>query len=642
MSRIFTAYANIPSKKDLKVFFSEQKQLLSETYKETFQYVAEFLFATLHRAEKFVPRRMARKKPVRKIKYLGIIFINILSLVACQPSLWGAPPSPPTISLSTPTLPATATATLAIQIPTIAPTITPLPPTAVPTPVVLNAAQIWASPAVPALLREKLEVWGFQVLSSDQSSPSLYIDIAQPLAGANHVSTWTYVLVAPFPTLIDNVTAQELLSVWEGRSFGPFAGTPLLMEEATLATFTALWGTPAEGAVQVIPAGQLLDSAWNQMPSWAIIPFEQIEPKWKVLMVDGQSPIQKSFDPIIYPLVAQYRLMCVDVCQLPTGFELSFRNYEREKLATVILTGVTALARATAAKMDVKGITYPGEIIRDLLREADITHINNEVPFYAGCPKPDPNQQKEVFCSAPRYIKLLTDIGTDVIELSGDHFADYREGAMYETLKIYEDYNLPYYGGGYNIEDGRKPLTMEVNGNKIMFIGCNYKSIYASARENIPGSVECDFDYMTEQIRYYRSQGYLPISTFQYHEFDSPEARPQQMIDFRRMAEAGAVIVSGSQAHVPQVMEFYNGAFIHYGLGNLFFDQMNNSGGAKFTQREFLDRHVFYDGKYLGVELITAYLTDFSRPRYMTQVERDRFLTEIFTVGGWKFPQVGQ
>ena len=85
-----------------------------------------------------------------------------------------------------------------------------------------------------------------------------------------------------------------------------------------------------------------------------------------------------------------------------------------------------------------------------------------------------------MFCSAPRYMELITDMGTDVMELSGDHFADYQAVAMYETLDIYKKNNLPYYGGGYNVEDGRKPLLMEVNGNKIMFIGCNYKTIYAS------------------------------------------------------------------------------------------------------------------------------------------------------------------
>ncbi len=568
-----------------------------------------------------------------KITRFGFLSISILSLVACQPTLWGAPPPPPTF--------AAPTSSATFQIPTLAATITPVPPTAAPTPIVLNAAQVSTSPATPLLLGEKFKSWGFQVLAASQPSSNLYLDVVQTSVGARHVSNWTYALVAPFPTLIDNVTTQELLAVWSGASFGPFTGIPILMEESTLVTFTALWGAPAQGAVRVVEADKLLDTAWSEMPAWAIISFEQIEPKWKVLMIDDQSPIQKGFDPIIYPLSVSYRLMCVDQCQLPGGLDFSFQNRDPNKLTTVIMTGVTAMVRATAKTMDAKGILYPGEVIRDMMREADITHINNEVPFYGGCPNPDPKQQRQIFCSAPRYIELITDMGTDVVELSGDHFADYKSIAMYETLEIYKKYNLLYYGGGYNVEDGRKPLLMEVNGNKIMFIGCNFKTVYASATDTVPGAVPCDFDYMTEQIEYYRSQGYMPISTYQYHEFYSPEARPQQMVDFRRMAEAGAVIVSGSQAHVPQVMEFYNGSFIHYGLGNLFFDQISEKG-PHLTEREFIDRHVFYDGRYLGVELITTWLTDFARPRYMTEAERVKFLTEYFAKSGWEFLQAGQ
>ncbi len=606
-------------KKPREILFDwlEDRFLPALAHKMTFLYVPKLKKRT-HKATRFVS-----------------LFIGILSLGACQPSLWGAPPPPPTLAMST-AVPYAATATVAI--PTLAPTITPMPPTAVPTPVVLNAAQVWASPATPKILRDKFQSWGFQILAADPSSANLYIDVAQTSAGAMHVSTWTYALVAPFPTVVDDVASQELLSAWNGQNFGPFVAIPLLMDQITFESFVKMWGPPAEGAVQIVPADQILDTAWGQMPSWAIIPFEQIEPHWKVLTIDGQSPIQKKFDPIIYPLTVNYRLMCVDQCQIPGGMDFSFQNRDPNKLATVIMTGVTAMVRATAKTMNTKGITYPGEEIRGLLREADITHINNEVPFFSGCPAPDPNQVGMVFCSEPRYMELLTDVGMDVVELSGDHFADYKADAMYETLDIYRKHNIQYYGGGYNVEDGRKPLLLEVNGNKIMFIACNYKTIYASATDTVPGAVPCDFDYMTEQIRYYRSQGFLPISSFQYHEFDSPEARPQQKIDFRRMADAGALIVSGSQAHVPQVMEFYNGGFIHYGLGNLFFDQISKRG-PRLTENEFIDRHVFYDGRYLGVELLTFKLVDYARPHVMTSAQREKLLTMYFKASGWDFPQ---
>jgi len=92
--------------------------------------------------------------------------------------------------------------------------------------------------------------------------------------------------------------------------------------------------------------------------------------------------------------------------------------------------------------------------------------------------------------------------------------------------------------------------------------------------------------------------------------------------------------VDGSQAHVPQAMEFYDKAFVHYGLGNLFFDQMNGA-----SRREFLDRHVFYGGRYISTELITTMLEDYARPRLMTPAERKAFLETMFEVSGWKEEQ---
>lgn len=121
--------------------------------------------------------------------------------------------------------------------------------------------------------------------------------------------------------------------------------------------------------------------------------------------------------------------------------------------------------------------------------------------------------------------------------------------------------------------------------------------------------------------------------TLQHSEVYQSPPSDTQVRDFRRLAQAGAVIVSGSQAHFPQAMEFYEGAFIHYGLGNLFFDQMDIP--VQGTRREFLDRHVFYKGKHINTQLYTAMLEDYARPRPMTAEERVEFLRAIFDAGGW-------
>jgi poly-gamma-glutamate synthesis protein (capsule biosynthesis protein) len=53
------------------------------------------------------------------------------------------------------------------------------------------------------------------------------------------------------------------------------------------------------------------------------------------------------------------------------------------------------------------------------------------------------------------------------------------------------------------------------------------------------------------------------------------------------------------------------------------------------TRNLFIDRHVFYDGRYISTELLTYRLEDYSRPRPMTEDERRLFLEQIFSAAGW-------
>ena len=489
---------------------------------------------------------------------------------------------------------------------------------------------VFLGDSVPSALRT--QVGGLNVRLGVSRFP-----VRQP--GSDEIQIqWVYALVAPFPTVKDGVTLDELKLAWtEGAAPAPFDGIPLLMEESTLAAFTALWGEPAAGSVRTVPADQLLDTAWSEIPSWGIIPFESLAPKWKVLTVDGQSPIRKQFNISNYPLVVHFTL------QSPSSFRLSTSglppsNYDPSKLTTVVLTGVTALVRATAFTMELKGTTYPGEKIRDLMHEADLAHVSNEIPFFTGCTFPKPDAGALVFCSDPKYIDLLTDIGTDVVELTGNHFADRGAAGMLETIAIYKKKGLPYFGGGVDLQDSLKPALFEVNSNKIAFIGCNKPDVgrFPTATDFHPGAAPCDFLYLTRKINQLKAEGYIVISTFQWNESYDARPSPQQMDDFRLMADSGASIVSGSQAHYAQMMEFYGDAFIHYGLGNLFFDQMGDQDWMPpGIRREFLDRYVIYAGRFISAELITALLEDYSRPRIMTEAERVGFLQQYFYYSGW-------
>jgi hypothetical protein len=499
---------------------------------------------------------------------------------------------------------------------------------------------LWNPPYIPQELSESFVLPPDIRLAETSEDAQVRFEIG----GDTPLATWIYALVAPFYTISDGIASQDLISAWKGESSGVTPGFPILVNEHTLVVFTEIWGEPSQGSVQVIPSDELADIAWNQRKSWAIVPFEELEPRWKVMEVDGISPLRKEFNPEGYTLAVSFSLegethLIEELMEMNEDESDGYTRTNRDssKLTTLVMTGVTAMVRCTANTMERKGITYPAEDIGPWLREADLTHISNEIPFVQGCPYPNCTQFDLRFCSDPRYIGLLEDVGTDIVELTGDHFADYGSDAMRQTLQIYRDREWNYYGGGEDKNDARQALTVEHNGNRIAFIGCNAKGGgYATASEKNPGAVSCDFEWMYKEIDRLREKGYLVIATFQHIEYYNYAPQPKQIEDYGGMANAGAVIVSGSQAHQPQGFGFSGDAFIHYGLGNLFFDQFNQPVCPNIACNDaFIDRHVFYDERYIGTELLTITFVDFAKPRRMTNEERMHLLTKVFEASGW-------
>ena len=518
---------------------------------------------------------------------------------------------------------------------TITPTESSLIPTNTTTPTL--EPMLWVASYIPEKLSEALVLpLGYGMTDSPQDALVRFqIGDSEPKV------TWVYALVAPFYTIPDGISSKNLIRAWRGDVGSGISNLPILVDEHTLGTFAELWGEPSSVSVKVVPEAELANLAWGQSNKLAIIPFEDIEPHWKVLEVDDRSPLRKDFDPSQYALTVSFSLegdpeLVEELLLLSESEEngLVFTNWEASKMTTLVMTGVTAMVRCTANTMERKGLTYPAEDIGPWLREADLTHISNEIPFLQECPFPNCTQADLRFCSDPSYIALLEDIGTDIVELTGDHFADYGPDAMRHTLQLYRDQNWIYYGGGENRDDARKAQILEHNGNKIAFIGCNAKGGgYATASDINPGAIECDYKWMHEEIARLREAGYMVIATFQHIEYYSYAPQPVQIEDYSGMADAGAVIVSGSQAHQPQGFEIRDDSFIHYGLGNLFFDQFNQPVCPNLACNDaFIDRHVFYDGRHIGTELLTITFLDFAKPRPMTDEERAQLLTKVFEV----------
>jgi hypothetical protein len=502
-------------------------------------------------------------------------------------------------------------------------------PTATPTELVTTC---WLDPALPAgFSKQILENNSIQVgISKGDADVTFEIDSDKPT-----VSEWVYLLVMPFTSLRDDISFPEIKAYWDSGVPDAIFKKPILMDTDTFRSIQKVWGEPAKSSFQIVASNGILDTAWRDNSIFAIIPFEELEPQWKVITIDNQNPLEKTFDASKYPLTISIGVSgsSENIAQIRDLSEnglihVPATNRDFKKLTIVMVTGTTALTRDIADKMDEKGIEYPAQDILTWFQSADIVHISNEVSFMVGCEHKDGGK----FCSKPEYIQLLTAIGTTVVELTGNHLLDFGPQPFLNTLEIYKENEIATYGGGYNIEAARKPFLIEHNGNRIAFLGCNAVGPdYDLASMDLPGANPCDGIWMEQEITSLISQGYNVIFTFQHMEYCSSIPLAAQTGDFIRAEDAGAIIVSGSQAHCPQTMSLYKRSFIHYGLGNLFFDQMD-----PVARRELVDLHIFYDGKYINTRLLTAILEDQSKPRPMTQEERLNFLFEILQDTTWK------
>lgn len=542
-----------------------------------------------------------------------------MALAAATPIPPSATPSP----LPTPT-----------PIPSTTPTATPIPPITVSAEVgvpeeLLAAAQTLttAYPTQFTWLTDptQAELVLTIVPADEQNAPRT--PALSNAEGTHHVlSTWIYALVAPFPTIPDELPLAEVQRAWQD-------GT-LTIDPATQATLQAWWGEPNAAALP-IPSEQLIAALWENRPAWGIVPFPALDPQLKVMRPDGQpSPIDLEFDAATYPLAVQIEVRGGDdaAAAFLSLWDGPTTNRDDSHITHLAMTGPAGFSRATAVRMERHGIQYPGEEVAPLLNAVDLAHMSHENPFVTDCPPPEPTGGT-TFCANDRYMELMAYMGIDINEMTGNHLNDWGEPNLQHTFDLFESYGIQTFGGGRDLEDARQPLLIEHNGNRLAFVGCNPVGPYYDwAREGYGGSLPCDdYSFIHNLITELDAQGYVVISTLQFLEHFMYDVWVEQRQAFDGLANAGADVVSGSQGHHPQAFNFVNGGFVHYGLGNFMADQMWSIP----TRQQFIDIYTIYEGRVLSVQLWTGMIEDYGRPRPMTPEEREELLRLVFEASGW-------
>ena len=90
-------------------------------------------------------------------------------------------------------------------------------------------------------------------------------------------------------------------------------------------------------------------------------------------------------------------------------------------------------------------------------------------------------------------MKLLEQMGADLVSLANNHVYDYGPEAMLDTTDLLDEAGIAYVGGGRNIDEAERPAYFIVNGMKIGFVAASNaeKTKYTpAATEDSPGILE--------------------------------------------------------------------------------------------------------------------------------------------------------
>lgn len=265
--------------------------------------------------------------------------------------------------------------------------------------------------------------------------------------------------------------------------------------------------------------------------------------------------------------------------EVPAGQEGQVQEPETQQDVTVVFSGDILLSSYVLNNYEKSGINgILSEELQSEMQNADITMVNEEFPFSN---RGTQAQDKQfTFRVDPGYVKILQEMGIDVVTVANNHALDYGTDALSDTFQTLDNAGIAYVGAGDNLERASQPYVIKAGGKTFGFLAAS--RVIPEVSWNIdnrqPGML-CTYDSAELCNAIQKAKETCDYVVVYVHWGIERENTPQ---DYQRQLgkayiDAGADMVIGAHPHVLQGIEYYNGKPIVYSLGNYIFNQEINS-----------------------------------------------------------------
>ena len=208
--------------------------------------------------------------------------------------------------------------------------------------------------------------------------------------------------------------------------------------------------------------------------------------------------------------------------------------------------------------------------VTEIIARADFRILNFECPIVNGECRPI---EKNGPClkTTKNSLKPIVDAGFNVVTLANNHFYDFGDKGITDTIDELDKLNIAHVGGGKNLNISSEILFLQKGGKKLAIINC-CEHEFSIATENTAGCNPLNPINQWYAIQKARNTAdYVIVIVHGGHEMcQLPSLRMKETYHF--FIDSGADAVINHHQHCYSGFEKYKGKPIFYGLGNFCFD----------------------------------------------------------------------
>ncbi len=254
------------------------------------------------------------------------------------------------------------------------------------------------------------------------------------------------------------------------------------------------------------------------------------------------------------------------------------------------------------------------------MKNSDILFMNNEFVYS------DATEALEgkayTFRADEERVKLLKELGADIVSLGNNHTFDYGAEGILDTMNVLEEAGIAYIGAGEDLDAAKKIVYYVANGKKIAFVAATQiertLDYTKEATDTTPGVLKClhpqKFIEVIQEARKY-SDYVIAVPHWGTEGSLYPDSSQTRLAS--QFEAAGADVIIGGHPHRMQGATFINDTPVAYSLGNFWF-----STGTLYTT---LTQVVIDEEGGLWLRYLPCLQKDLTTELITDKTEKDEF-----------------